>query len=530
MIRVRQVKVDVLNNESLPIKIAHKLNINVSDISNYKIIKESIDARDKRKILYIYEVDVSVKDEEKILKKHLKDVLASPNDNYVFPVKINNNDKTVVIVGSGPAGLFAAYILALNNIKPIIIERGEDVDNRVKSVSKFFDEGVLNEESNVQFGEGGAGTFSDGKLHTLVKDKKGRMKKVLETFVLCGAPSEITYCYKPHIGTDLLRIVVKNMRDMIISMGGLFRYNTKLTDIFVKENSIKAIQVNNDEIINCDNLILAIGNSARDTFKMLYKNKLNIESKPFAVGIRVQHPQSLIDKSQYGNSKLSKASYKLTYTTKLKRGVYSFCMCPGGYVINASSSKGYLAINGMSNYDRESINANSAIVVTVNKEDFGYEPLDGIKYQERLEKKAYDICQGKIPVQLYKDFLNKTKSTSFKSIKPIFKGTYEFADINQILPEYILGSIKEAMTNFGDKIKLFDSDDVIIAGVESRTSSPIRILRDEFLESNIKGIFPCGEGAGYAGGITSSAIDGIKVAEQVALKINKVEILKKKVN
>ena len=519
MIRVRQVKVDILNNESLLLKIAHKLNINVSDITDYKIIKESIDARNKEKILYIYEVDICVKNEGKILKRVKKDVSISENKEYVFPVKIENNDKKIVIVGSGPAGLFAAYILASNNIKPIVIERGEDVDNRVKTVSKFFDAGVLNEESNVQFGEGGAGTFSDGKLHTLVKDKNGRMKKVLETFVMCGAPSEITYCYKPHIGTDLLRKVVKNLRKKIINLGGEFYYNTKLTDIIVENNNIKAIQINNNEIINCDKLILALGNSARDTFRMLHKNKLNIESKPFAVGIRIQHPQKLIDKSQYGNSKLSKASYKLTFTTKLKRGVYSFCMCPGGYVINASSSKGYLAINGMSNYERESINANSAIVVTVNKDDFGYNPLDGIKYQENLEKKAYEICQGKIPVQLYKDFLNKRKTTNFKSISPVFKGDYEFADINRILPEYIKESIKEAMINFGNKIKSFDSDDVIIAGVESRTSSPIRILRDEFLESNIKGIYPCGEGAGYAGGITSSAIDGIKVAEQVALSL-----------
>lgn len=528
MIRVRQVKVDILNNENLINQIAYKLNIKVSDIIEYKIVKESIDARDKGKILYVYEVDVCVKDENKVLKKQLKDVLISPNENYVFPVKIENNDKKTVIVGSGPAGLFAAYILAENNIKPIVIERGEDVDNRVKSVSKFFDDGILNTESNVQFGEGGAGTFSDGKLHTLIKDKNGRMKKVLETFVLCCAPSEITYCYKPHIGTDLLREVVKNMRNKIIEMGGIFRYNTKLTDIIVKDNKINAIEVNGNEIINCDNLILALGNSARDTFRMLYENKLNIESKPFAVGIRVQHKQSLIDKSQYGNSKLSKASYKLTFTTKLKRGVYSFCMCPGGYVINASSVKGHLVINGMSNYERESENANSAIVVTVNKDDFGSNPLDGIKYQEELEKKAYDICEGKIPVQLYKDFLNKTKSTSFKSIKPVFKGSYEFADINQILPDYIKESIKEAMINFGNKINGFDHDDIIIAGVESRTSSPIRILRDECLEANIKGIYPCGEGAGYAGGITSSAIDGIKVAEQVALKIIRSDNIEKK--
>lgn len=518
MIRVRQIKISIQSNslEELKSKIATKLKIKAEDIKNIKINKKSIDARKKDNIMFVYEFDVSVLNEEKILARNKSnDILKTPNEEYIFP---KGNVKDVVIVGAGPAGLFASYILSQNGFKPLIIERGEKVEDREKTVEEFWKTGVLNKNSNVQFGEGGAGTFSDGKLNTLVKDKNFRMKKVFEIFVECGAPSEIMYLNKPHIGTDVLKKVIKNMREKIINMGGTFRYNTTLTDIIIENQKLKQIEVNNLEIINCENLILAIGHSARDTFEMLYNKKLNMSAKPFAVGVRIQHPQKMIDMQQYGNNYklLDPASYKLTFTSSNKRGVYSFCMCPGGYVVNASSEEGFLAVNGMSNHARESENANSALVVTVSPNDFGENALDGIKFQRELEKLAYEKGNGKIPVQLLEDFKNNIVSKNFKEVNPIFKGKYEFANLNEILPLYVCDSLKEAINEFDKKIKGYGREDAILAGIESRTSSPVRIERDEKLVSNIKGIYPCGEGAGYAGGITTSAMDGIKVAEEIA--------------
>jgi len=518
MIRVRQIKIGIDSTDTLKRKVALKLKVKEKDIISLKINKQSIDARDKNNINYVYEVDIEIKNENFILSKNKSnDILKTPNENYVFP---KGKIMPVTIIGAGPAGLFAAYILSENGFKPLIIERGEKVEDRIKTVNEFWESGKLNKNSNVQFGEGGAGTFSDGKLNTLVKDKKFLMKKVFEIFVENGAPEEILYLNKPHIGTDKLRNVVKNMREKIIKNGGVFRYNTCLTNIILENNKLKQIEVNNNELIECENLILAIGHSARDTFEMLYEKNISMTSKPFAVGIRISHPQKLINISQYGESykKLPPASYKLTYNTKEGRGVYSFCMCPGGYVVNASSEEGALAINGMSNYDRESENANSAIVVTVSPSDFGNHPLDGIKFQRNIEKMAYQKGNGYIPVQLYKDFKDDRISENFGRINPIFKGNHTFANINEILPNYICDSLKEGIDYFDKKIKGFSSEDVIIAGVESRTSSPLRILRNENFISNIEGIYPCGEGAGYAGGITTSAMDGIKVAEAIALK------------
>ena len=384
-------------------------------------------------------------------------------------------------------------------------------------MEKFWETGSLNPNSNVQFGAGGAGTFSDGKLNTTVKDKSNRNKEVLRTFVKHGAPNDILYLNKPHIGTDLLRDVIKNMINEIINMGGEIKYQTCLTNIITKDNKLTQIEVNSKEIIPCENLILALGHSSRDTFEMLLKQGLNITPKPFAVGVRIQHPQFLIDFNQYGGNHLSlpPASYKLTYQTSKKRGVYSFCMCPGGYVVNASSEENKLAINGMSNHNRDSENANSAIIVTISPEDYGNNPLDGITFQRNLEKKAYEIGKGNIPVQLFKDFVQNTPSKNFNSINPIFKEKYTLTNIRDIFPRYINEALIEGIQNFDKKIKGFASDDAILAAVESRTSSPIKIQRDENFTSNIKGIYPCGEGAGYSGGITTSAIDGIKVAEAI---------------
>ena len=411
-------------------------------------------------------------------------------------------------------------MLAQYGYRPLVIERGEPVEDRVKSVLEFWNGGKLKMNSNVQFGEGGAGTFSDGKLNTMVKDKYFRGKKVFEIFVENGAPKEILYLQKPHIGTDLLRDVVVNIRKSIERFGGEFRYCSQLTDIHIKDGKLYEIEINHQEKIPCSVLILAIGHSARDTFSMLYQNGLDMVSKPFAVGLRIQHPQEMIQLSQYGtlDKRLPVADYKLTYTTKSGRGVYSFCMCPGGYVVNASSEDGRLAINGMSYHDRGSKNANSALVVTVSPDDFGRHPLDGVKFQQKLEENAFLAGNGAIPIQLYQDFDHGLFSANFLDVSPEMKGRYEFADLNQVLPDYVCSSIKEAMPVFGKKIHGFDRGDAILAGVESRTSSPVRIVRGEDGESNILGIYPCGEGSGYAGGITTAAMDGIKVAEWISKK------------
>ena len=524
MIRIRQVKIPIRNdnNEFIIKKISNILKINKDDITSFNIVKKSIDARDKNNILYVYEFDVEVVLEDKIINKNnSKDIFITPDEEYIYPVpgkeKLTNN---ITIAGSGPSGLFCAYLLAEMGYKVTVIEQGERMEERIKTVDKFFETNELNELSNVQFGEGGAGTFSDGKLNTLVKDKMFRGKKVFEIFIENGAPEEIMYLQKPHIGTDILRKVIINMRNKIISMGGEFLYNTKLTDLVIKDKKLVERELNNKDRIKCNNLVLAIGHSARDTFYMLNKHKLEMMSKPFAVGFRIEHPQDMINKSQYGENYkyLPPASYKLTYQTSTGRGVYSFCMCPGGFVVNASSEKNRLVVNGMSNYKRDEKNSNSAIVVTINNKDFGEELFAGVEYQRKLEEKAYNIGKGFIPIQLYRDYIENKETTKLGEIIPNTKGSYTFSNLNDIFSKEINDSIKEAMSNFGKKIKGFDREDAVFLGVESRTSSPIIIKRNEKLESNILGIYPCGEGAGYAGGITTAAIDGIKVAEELIKK------------
>ena len=522
MIRVRQVKLPIADSD-LTNKVSHLLRVHPSMIKEIQIIKKSLDARKKDNLLFVHELDVLVEDEDKILKRNLsKDIFKSEEKKYQFKVSgIVPIKKRPVIVGAGPAGLYCAYFLAEHGFSPLIIERGEKVEDRVKTVEEFWKGGTLDSNSNVQFGEGGAGTFSDGKLNTSIKDRENRIQKVLEIFVENGAPKEILYEAKPHIGTDVLRNVVRNIRNRIISWGGEFRYHTTLTNLEIHEGKITSIELNYQEKIDCDTLVLAIGHSARDTFRMLYDNKLSMTSKPFAVGVRIEHPQKMINKSQYGVEAcdyLPPASYKVTYTTKEGRGVYSFCMCPGGYVVNASSEEEMLVVNGMSNYRRESRNANSALVVTVNPRDFGESPLDGIAFQRTLEKAAYRSANGKIPIQLYKDFKDNVVSTDFGEVIPCTKGEYSFVNLNDILPIYITDSLKEAIEVFGKTIDGYNRGDALLLGVESRTSSPVRIVRNEEFVSNIEGIYPCGEGAGYAGGITTSCIDGMKVAEAIARK------------
>ncbi len=525
MIRIREIKINILNdNETYLLnKIKKILNC---EIKTFKINKKSLDARNKKQICYVYEVDVQVDKEEEVLKKYAsKNILKAEVTNFQLPEygkEILKNK--IVIVGSGPAGLFAAYMLALKGFKPLIIERGEEITKRVETVEKFWTSGILKADSNVQFGEGGAGTFSDGKLNTMSKEKNKRGFKVLEVFTQFGAPQEILYLQHPHIGTDILRNVVINMREFIKSKGGEFRYNTKLTDLIIKDNKLVKIIVNDQEEIDCSNLILAIGHSARDTFKMFYDCGLKMENKAFAVGVRVMHEQQMINESEYGKMAkyLPNANYKLTYTTKKGRGVYSFCMCPGGYVVNASSENGKLVINGMSNYKRDSGVANSAIIVTVAPDDYGNNIFDGMNFQRQLETLAFKTGKGNIPLETWKDFKENIPPKVLGKLEPKLKGKYTIADINAILPDFIKEAIKEAMPNFGAKIKGFDNDDTIMCAVEARSSSPVRILRDENMEANIKGIYPIGEGSGYAGGITTSAIDGIKVAEKLISKYQKI--------
>ncbi len=525
MIRVRQVKVPVEEAQKkniLPF-LAKKLKVKPQEIVDYKIKKESIDARKKDDIYIIYELDVTTPREKELLRRHSSnDIDLVEEETYHFPEAGNQPLETgPVIVGSGPAGLFAAYVLAENGYQPIVIERGEKIEERIQTVTEFWNTGKMNPNSNVQFGEGGAGTFSDGKLNTLVKDKKARGKKVFETLIACGANDEILYQQKPHIGTDALRKIIQNMRKKILDLGGTFYYQTCLTDIEIKNQKLERIEINHTKWIPCHCLILAIGHSARDTYQMLYERNIQMEAKSFAIGVRVEHLQKTIDEAQFGKkyaSILGPATYKLTHQTKEKRGVYSFCMCPGGYVVNASSEEHRLAINGMSNYQRESGNANSAIVVTVSPNDFGTHPLAGIEYQRKLEEKAYQKANGCIPIQLWGDFQKNQSSHTLGKVMPQTKGAYALTNVREILPSFVEEALLEAIPIFGKKIHGYDAEDTLIEGIESRTSSPVRLVRNEEGLSNIQGIYPCGEGAGYAGGITTAAIDGLQTAEKIAIK------------
>ncbi len=510
MINIKQIKILVNedNQDNLIKAICHKLRINKNNLIDYSIIKKSIDARDN-KVYFVYEVDANINGKY----YHSNDISDSIDHNYHYEIK--SDKKKIVIVGSGPCGLFCAYLLALNNYEPIIIERGKPIEDRVKDINEFWNNNNLNINSNISFGEGGAGTFSDGKLNTLVKDKNNRLRFIKETFVKFGAPSEIIYIHNPHIGTDILRNVITNMRKEIIKLGGTFLFNTCLTDLIIKDNKIESIIVNNNEEMKVNSLVLAIGHSARDTFKMLSKY-LVMENKPFAVGLRIQLEQELINKNQYGEyaKYLEPASFKLTNNYH-GRGIYSFCMCPGGYVINASTQKEGLVINGMSNHLRDSGIANAAIVVTVNEKDYGNELFSGMNYQEELEKCAYKLGNSLIPTSLLGDYLNNKVSTKLGSVNPKFMGNYSFANLNDLFSEDINECLHESLKVFDKKIPGFANRDNVLAGVETRTSSPVRIPRNDYFESNIKGIYPAGEGAGFAGGIVTSAIDGMKVFESI---------------
>lgn len=533
MLRINGLRMPIGHSmEELTKKVIKELKIPSFEILSFRIVKKSIDAR-KGDVKYVYSVDVEIKKESSLLKKkHIvnnKNIMLSNEVKYEMPVHGKEEMKvSPVVVGSGPAGLFCAYLLAEQGYRPVLIERGEAVDKREETVKHFWNTGILNRESNVQFGEGGAGTFSDGKLNTLVNDRSGRNRFVLETFHKFGAPERILYDSKPHIGTDILKQVVRNMRRTIVSLGGCVRFETKLTDLYCKEDEkLCEIEVNHGERIPCHVLVLALGHSARDTFQILYEKGIAMEPKSFAVGVRIEHPQEMINRNQYGEKyfdKLPAAPYKLAKTVQTGRNVYSFCMCPGGYVVNASSEEKRLAINGMSYSRRDSGNANSAIIVSVTPADFeNAHPMAGVEFQRKLEELAYLTGEGNIPVQLYGDFQKDRRSKSLGEILPCMKGAYVFANLREVFPPVISQSLILGIDSFGKIIENFNRYDGILSGVESRTSSPLRILRNEAFLSNIGGIYPCGEGAGYAGGIMSAAMDGMKVAEAIIRKYSVID-------
>ena len=519
MLRVGQIKLPYRTGDDQVFgHTINKLHIQEKDVLNWRIFKKSIDAR-KDDIMAVYTVDLELRKEASFLKRNRnKNIRQIEREDYHFPDSGTKKlDKPIIIVGTGPAGLFCGLMLSRYGYKPILLERGLDVDARQKSVQEFWEKGVFDPESNVQFGEGGAGTFSDGKLNTLVKDPYGRHRKVLELFTEFGADPSITYENKPHIGTDVLCHIVKAMREEIIQLGGQVRFSSKMTDVRIENGSVRAVCVNNSEWLDCEALVIAVGHSARDTFTMLKGHHLPMSKKPFAIGVRIEHPQRMINQSQYGLEEddiLGSAAYKLTHTCENGRGVYTFCMCPGGYVVNAASEYEGTVVNGMSYHGRDSQNANSALIVTVTPEDFPSDDvLAGVEFQRIWERKAFEIGKGKVPVQLFKDFCKHQISTEFGDIKPVHKGDVCFADLHECLPSYVCESLEEGIHVFGRKIKGYDREDAILSGVETRTSSPIRMERNALFESEISGIYPCGEGAGYAGGITSAAMDGLRIAE-----------------
>ena len=516
-------------------KLAKRLHIPVADIQDFCIVKKSIDARKKPEIYVTYTFQFTVKNEEEVLKRNkgernLSQVKEEPSlwSHINLCRKEGRVDRPhIVVVGAGPAGLFCAYYLSLCGFRPVLIERGAPMEERAADVERFWQEEVLDQESNVSFGEGGAGTFSDGKLNTGVKDRTGRKRFVLESFVHFGAREDILYDAKPHIGTDLLRTVIVNMREEFLRQGCEIHFHTKMKDIMVSGGAVRGIVAERrcspntvtEEQILCDRLVLAVGHSARDTFAMLKEHSVAMSPKAFAVGARVQHRQEDIDFAQYGvvDDRLPASPYKLTGKTTDGRGVYSFCMCPGGYVVNASSERGGLVVNGMSDVDRDSGNANSAIVVTVEPEDFeSGDVLAGVEFQRRWEAAAYELCRGQIPVQRYGDFKENRVTQAAGKVVPCVKGNWEFADLHKILPKFVKNGMIEGMEQFNRRLSGFADGDTLLMGIETRTSSPVRIERDSgYVSLSTKGLYPCGEGAGYAGGIMSAAMDGLRVAMKI---------------
>jgi len=511
---------------SLSSYAARALALSQSSIRSLRVVRISLDARKKSDIFFRYalELELSPKEEKRLLAKGNLNILRAEEFNGELSIHPGAEEPrgAVIVVGLGPAGLFAAHLLAEYGYKPIVIERGKAISERKADVERFWSEGTLDEESNLMYGEGGAGSFSDGKLTTRIKD--GRVHYVLSTLANFGAPEEIRVMAKPHVGTDRLAITVENMRKSIVSMGGEIRFGTRFEGLLTEAGELKAIRVKKngmEERIPCCACILGIGQGARDTYRRLHEEGIELSPKPFAVGVRIEHPRTMIDKAQYGefagHPRLGAAEYRIS-AQAFGRGVYSFCMCPGGLVVASSSSEGEVVTNGMSYYARDAENSNAAIVVQVDSRDYGTDPLEGLRFQEELEHRAYHFGGGgyAAPASRLADFLSGDKPRGFGTVNPSYRPGVTPCDLRKVLPDFVSAPLKEAFADFGRKIRDFDMGDAVMTAAETRTSSPVRILRDENGEATrCKGLYPVGEGAGYAGGIVSAAVDGLKAAERV---------------
>ncbi len=529
LIRLNEIKLPLdHNDDALGQAICEKFAVDPDDINGFTVHKRAYDARNKANILLIYTLDIDLANSAHLLDKFSRDphVRAAPDMTYQFVAQAPSDlTQRPVVVGLGPCGLFAALILAQMGFKPIVLERGKAVRERTKDTFGFWRKQPLNPESNVQFGEGGAGTFSDGKLYSQIKDRKHYGRKVLHEFVDAGAPEEIMYVSKPHIGTFKLVNMVEKMRAQIIELGGEIRFSCRVDRLDIKDDQLQGVHLSTDEYLPCEHLVLALGHSARDTFKMLYDTGVYLEPKPFSIGFRIEHEQSMIDECRFGenagNPILGAADYKLVHHCKNGRSVYSFCMCPGGTVVAAASEEGRVVTNGMSQYSRHERNANSAIVVGITPEqDYPGHPLAGIDLQRKLEELAYQVGGQNYhaPAQLIGDFLAGKSSEKLGDVEPSYKPGITLTDLSQVVPDYVVDAIREAIPAFNRQIKGFAKEDGLLTGVETRTSSPVCIKRGKDYQSiNVKGLYPAGEGAGYAGGIWSAGIDGIKVAEALAL-------------
>ena len=532
MIRITELRLPIDHApEALEAAILKRLNIPAKDLIHFEIFKRSYDARKNAALSFIYTVDLSVKNEESLLKQFDGDIhiRPSPDTSYHFVAKAPESIEDgkalrPVVIGFGPCGIFAALVLAQMGFKPIVLERGKKVRERTQDTWGLWRKNILNPESNVQFGEGGAGTFSDGKLYSQIKDPKFYGRKVIHEFVKAGAPAEIIYVAKPHIGTFRLVGVVEKMRQEIIDLGGEIRFSQKVIGFDIQDEQITGVKIEGHADLPASHVILALGHSARDTFEALHAAGVFMEAKPFSVGFRIEHPQSLIDRARLGphagNELIGAADYKLVHHAKNGRSVYSFCMCPGGTVVAAASEPNRVVTNGMSQYSRNERNANAGIVVGITPEDYPGGPLAGIEFQRAIESKAFELGGGtyEAPGQLVGDFLEGKPSTEFGSVQPSYKPGVHLTDLAESLPAYAIEAIREALPAFEKQIKGFSMKDAVLTGVETRTSSPLRITRGANFQSlNIKGLYPAGEGAGYAGGILSAGVDGIKVAEALAL-------------
>ena len=518
MILVRNLRLDIGQNEDkLKAKAARELRVPAWAIKSFKITKRSLDSRKKNDIHWLYSVALETDNEAKLLAKNKSKNIAEYEETE-YPVPRLSVNERPIVAGFGPGGMFAALVLSMAGLRPIVLERGADAETRKKKVDAFRSGGELDPECNVQFGEGGAGTFSDGKLGTGIRDK--RIRWILRTFYEHGAPESILYDAKPHIGTDILINVVQGIRESIIKNGGEVLFNTKLTGLIIENNALRAVKVTDERgehELACSELILAIGHSARDTFEMLEKAGIPMEAKPFSMGARIEHKQRDIDLAQYGESSgaLPAADYSLNVRLPDSTSAYTFCMCPGGEVIAAASEPGGVCTNGMSNSRRDAENANSALLVTLQPEDFPYDgPLGGMRWQRDIEHAAFAASGSyRAPAQTVGDFLAHKKSDGAGAVTPSYRPGVYWCDLHEVLPERITGVLENALPELGKKLKGFDAPDAVLTAPETRSSSPVRILRDDARRSQIRGLYPCGEGAGYAGGITSAAVDGMKCAE-----------------